>query len=1144
MRRTLTHYWRMNLAVAAGAAVASAVLTGALLVGDSVRGSLRQLTLERLGAIDQALSGQRFFRQELVPELAEQPAFAERFSRAAPAILLQGSAQHAATRARASRVAVQGVGEGFLAFFDDGGDVATLFAGAGGSVFPPAVINEPLRAALGAAVGDDVLISLKRWSEVPRGSLLGRKDTSSVVETVRLRVAGVVPDRGVGRFALAVHQASPYNVFVPLEALQKALGQEGTVNGLVVAQRSPGDGVAAAEVLAGLLGSSLQPGDLGLLVEERDGYLSVESQEFILKPALAAAVEELAASAGAETLPVLTYLVNRLAFGDREVPYSTVSALDVPAAPAFGQMLLADGTPARLGGGEILLNAWTAAELGAGVGDTVELTFFVVGPREDLREVTTAFRVAGVVPVAGLAADATLSQEYPGIAGSDRMADWDPPFPLDLGRIRPADEAYWQRYRGTPKAFVALADGRDLWRNRWGELTAIRAAPVGRTPGGGGDLAELGERFRRGLVEKLSLDAFGLVFQPVKELGLGASGGATDFGGMFIGFSLFLIVSAAMVVALLFSLGVERRASEVGLLRAVGYPAATVGRRLVAEGGILAAVGSLVGLAGAVAYAGLMMRGLRTWWLPAVGTSRLELHVRPATLALGFLISLLVVLFAIWLRVRRLRRVPTPALLARVAEVADTRAGSRARWTAMIALSVAAVLIAVAFLTGETANPAIFGSAGPALLIGLLALFALRLGGPGAGAGALEGPGARWRMAASSAARHRGRSLLSATLVAAASFLVVTVAAYQTDFSHLDFGRDSGTGGYALVGESDIPLLYDPGDPDGRFELGVGGEEEALLAAARTVPLRLLPGDDTSCLNLYQPRQPRLVGVPASFRQRGGFTFQKTVGEADNPWTLLASDLGGSGLPEGVIPAFGDANSMQWILKLKLGQDLVMANEAGDELRLRLVGLLGTATDPSIFQSELLISEENFRRHFPGRAGWSYFLVEADPGGPRLAEIARALESSLEDYGFDAVTAAEKLESFHAVQNTYLSTFRTLGGLGLLLGTVGLAIVLWRNTLERRGELAALRAFGFRRSTLTSMVVVENGLLLLVGLVIGTAAALLTAAPNLLSEASSFPARPIAWTLGGIFLFGLAACTLAALGALKVPLLPALKAER
>ncbi|MEE8526356.1 MAG: FtsX-like permease family protein [Thermoanaerobaculia bacterium] len=1141
MYRSLIHFWRMNLAVALGAAVAAAVLTGALVVGDSVRGSLRDLTLERLGGVDLALTGQRFFRQELAAELAGR-VDGDDIGAIEPAILLQGSAVHADTRARASGVGIQGVGEGFLGLFDDGDEAARLWSEAEGSVYPPAVIDEPLRAALGAEPGDDLLISLKRWSAVPRGSLLGRKDTGSVVETVRLRIAGVIPDRGLGSFSLAVHQTSSYNVFVPLAALQKALGQQGTVNSLMVA-RSPvstgeggKNGAALAAVLDQELQKILQPEDLGIRVEARDGYLSIESQEFILKPALIRAVETVAADAGAATLPILTYLVNRFELGDRVVPYSTVTALDVGAIEAGlrgdlgGELVLADGSPATtLGEDEILLNQWTADELAAAVGDRVDLTYFVVGDREDLREETASFRVAGIVPIAGLAADDTLSQEYPGIAGSGNMADWDPPFPIELGRVRPADEEYWDLYRDTPKGFIALDTGRRLWRNRWGELTAIRvASPLDA------------ETFRRGLVEKMPLDASGLGFQPVKELGLAASGGATDFAGLFFFFSIFIIAAAAMLVALLFSLGVERRASEVGLLRAVGFPGKRVRGRLLAEGGLLAAAGALAGLAGAVGYAALMIAGLRTWWLPAVGTSRLALHVQPATLVLGWVASVLVVLLAIWLRLRRLRRVPTPALLANVSEVVDTRSGRRVRWTAVIALSLAAILIAVAFATGRTTDPALFGSAGPALLIGLLALFALRLGGSGGGGLDTPGKAALLRMAASSGARSRGRSILATTLVASASFLVVTVAAFQTDFSRMELDRESGTGGFTLIGESDVPLLYDPGDPDGRFELGFGSREEKLLAGTEIVPLRLLPGDDTSCLNLYKPTRPRILGAPPALIERGGFSFQKTLEDADNPWTLLDLDLG-----PGVIPAFGDANSMQWILKLGLGDDLVMDDEAGEEIRLRLVGILGSGMEPSIFQSELLISEAAFVRHFPDRSGWSYFLAEtpADTGADGEQQIRQALESALEDYGFDAVGAADKLEAFHSVQNTYLSTFRTLGGLGLLLGTVGLAIVLLRNTTERRGELATLRAFGYRRSTLTWMVVVENALLLLAGLAIGTAAALLTAAPNLLGTASSFPGRAIAGTLAGIFLFGLLACTLAALGALRIPLLPALKAE-
>ncbi|MCP4660894.1 MAG: ABC transporter permease, partial [bacterium] len=332
MRRTLSYYWRMNLAVAAGAAVAAAVLTGALLVGDSMRGSLRELTLERLGEIEVALAGQRFFPQEVVDQLAASPEFAEHFEAAVPAILLQGNARHARSRARASEVALSGVDERFLDLFrDPDGSPPRIFADAGSAIFPPAVINEGLRRELGAELGDAILVSLKRWSEVPRASLLGRKDTGSVVETLRLTVRGVVPDRGLGRFRLKAHQSLPYNVFVPLEALQKALRQEGTVNSILVAGTTSQDPEATARALDRRLGVELALEDLGILVAEHDGWFSIESREYLLKPSLVAAIEATADDSGVQLMPIMTYLANRIEIGDRRVPYSTVSALDGPS---------------------------------------------------------------------------------------------------------------------------------------------------------------------------------------------------------------------------------------------------------------------------------------------------------------------------------------------------------------------------------------------------------------------------------------------------------------------------------------------------------------------------------------------------------------------------------------------------------------------------------------------------------------------------------------------------------------------------------------------------------------------------------------------------------------------------------------------
>ncbi len=67
--RSLRFHWRTNLAVLLGVATATAVLAGALVVGDSVRGSLRDLALQRLGRTELAVSTAGFFRETVADDL-------------------------------------------------------------------------------------------------------------------------------------------------------------------------------------------------------------------------------------------------------------------------------------------------------------------------------------------------------------------------------------------------------------------------------------------------------------------------------------------------------------------------------------------------------------------------------------------------------------------------------------------------------------------------------------------------------------------------------------------------------------------------------------------------------------------------------------------------------------------------------------------------------------------------------------------------------------------------------------------------------------------------------------------------------------------------------------------------------------------
>ncbi len=389
------------------------------------------------------------------------------------------------------------------------------------------------------------------------------------------------------------------------------------------------------------------------------------------------------------------------------------------------------------------------------------------------------------------------------------------------------------------------------------------------------------------------------------------------------------------------------------------------------------------------------------------------------------------------------------------------------------------------------------------------------------------------RLGLRNAADRPGRSVLSIAVIASATFILISVDAFRRE-GPTATDRHSGVGGYPLLVELLLPIAHDPNSREGRDTLGLAGFQEAAVD-----PFRLLPGDDASCLNLYEPKNPRILGASAKFIASGRFAFQSSLASNDveraNPWLILNRGAGDNAAP--VVPVIADANSMTYVLHRKLGDDIVI-NSGGRPVRLRLVAALAD----SIFQGELLMSETNFLKLFPEQEGYQFLLVEAPP--ERAAQVAASIEEAGADVGADAVPTAERLAEFHRVENTYLATFQTLGGLGLLVGTVGLAAVLLRNVLERRRELALLGAVGYGRAHFFAIVVAENVLLLGWGLVVGTACALVAIAPAVADRGGRLPIG----SGGGLLLFavlaaGLLSSVVATRAALRTPLLEALRAE-
>ncbi len=1128
MLRSLVHYWRVNLALTAAVAVTCAVITGGLIVGDSVRASLSRLVLDRLGPIDSVLLTQRFVNESLALRLNDHSTFQEHSITATPVIFMPGSSTRPVDQSRASGVRLYGVDKSFGTLFEE----RLRLERVEGQSLPGAVINASLGQELGAGVGDHVLFHLMGVSEVARESLLGERDSSSVVKTMRAVIQQVVDDEGVGQFEIRPSQSSGFNAYLPLRDVQRALDQEGRVNLVLFSGSHP----LKPEELRRVVKETLRAPDYGFKIRRGNRYLSVESSSFVLKPFQVEAVHAAANRLKLRSQPVLAYLSNRLETGRGAVPYSTVAAVDPIPADDLPRLLLRNGElAAPLEAGALYLNEWAARELAARTGDRVEMTYYEVGPWDEFVTRRAGFQLAGVVAMDAMGSDPLLTPEYPGIHEVEDMARWDPPFPVNLDWIRPQDEEYWDRFGAIPKAFVSLKRGRQLWSSRFGNTTSIRLATDPDFP-----LTVFPEGFEAELKKELTLDSGGFRLGELRREGLAAARGPTDFAGLFAGFSFFLIVAALLLVALLFRLAVERRSGEVGILSAVGYGKGRVMRRLLAEAGPLLVAGAVVGSGLALFYCWAMLAGLRTFWNEAVGTTLLRVSFTPASLVLGFTGSLVSGSLALWLSVRKLVRLPPANLLAGRLESGVSGPG---RWTrlinrasAFLSIAVLAALILLGPYDQDLAT-LLFFVLGILILLFSLSLVSSRVRGVGQRQLTGGGPFSWWRLALRNVARNPARSLVSVVLVALACFTILTVEASRTALQDNLDQKDSPTGGFELLARTDVPVLRDMNTDSGRFDLGIE-DADALLEQTRIYPFRVQPGDDASCLNLYRPRQPRILGVHSDFKERGGFEYQGlardlSARERDNPWRILDRDLG-----EEAVAAIGDYESVRWILKSSLGQDLVISDEAGRPVRLRLVGLLHA----SIFQSEILISEAAFQRLFPSRSGYSYFLVDAPPA--LTGRLTSSLETWLADYGLDAVGTRDQLARYLAVRNTYVSTFQVLGGLGLVLGTLGLGVVLLRNVLERRRELAVMRAFGFSRADLSKMVVAENFWLLAIGISCGTLAAAVALAPALLSRPDPLPWMSLLGTLILVVTVGMGACSAAVAVSLRTPLLPSLKTER
>ena len=419
------HYRRFYRLVSFAIILMTAVLTGSLLLGDSVRGTLVQRVSERLGKTETIItSGTGFMSDKLMqhPTLKNAQGY----------LLMDGFVS---------------IDNKLLPVYVWGTDADTV----GGDLQSPGevIINEPLRAKLNGM--EDIVLHLPSHNLVPSGSLFV---TKSYATQMRVHVAGVKSIEEGGNLLLKNEQTLPLNIFVNRQELAEKMELEGKIN-MVLSEE-----IITEEQLAACWTPELS----GIHVTDS----SLTSDGIFIPHNIVDKLVVVPAQADSSLFTLhsslyFSYLVNDLVNGRDTIPYSFVTAVsEWQGEPLDGQ--------------DMILSDYAAKRLHVSEGDSVDMSYFIAKDLKNLETQGQTFRVKRIVPLSDFMRDSLLMAEFPGLSHVKKCTDWDSDLPIKMERVTKEDEDFWYDYHQTPKAIVSYEAVRPDWSNAFGSATALRFA--------------------------------------------------------------------------------------------------------------------------------------------------------------------------------------------------------------------------------------------------------------------------------------------------------------------------------------------------------------------------------------------------------------------------------------------------------------------------------------------------------------------------------------------------------------------------------------------------------------------------------------------------------------------------------------------
>jgi putative ABC transport system permease protein len=1038
----------------------TAVITGSLLTGSSVKQSLRKSASEHLGNTEILISsGIRYFDQELVQRMQDSANL-----NCSGLLEINGYCQVMNSQKTALNTHIFGVSKDFFIFH--GHDKIVIKPG-------DVAVNKRLADYLGIKQGDELIIRFKEINDIPPDAPFAPAGDAG--KSVVMRVGSIVDPLNTGNFSLSISQLTPMNLFINLSELEDIQKNSLKINRLLV-KSSSGNSLP---VISNVLKRLLKPVDIGLRIRMLKTTIGNEliSDRIFIDEAIIKEINNVLPSSS----PVLTYLGNRFESGSRSTPYSFVSALPASLYPG-----ICDGNG-------IIINRWMANDLSLSEGDTIHMFWYSPDSLSKLVEKRDHFIVKKIVDHKDIWSDSLLMPDFPGISGKESCSDWNAGVPIKMGEIRNKDEEYWKKHKGTPKAFIGYEKGKELWGNNFGPATAIRFPS---------------EVTVKEIKDKLegSLDPYTLGFSITNLLNesVNAANKSVDFGTLFLSLGFFLILAAMVLLSFAVSSYFDTKRKHIKTLFALGFTNRRIEQLLIYETALICLTGCVTGAAVGYLANVLIINALNTVWIGAVQTDAIGSYFNLLPVMAGFILTFLTIVTLMIIKVRRYMT----GLNIKGKEIFAAPSAGQNLLFFFVSLIITISLFLFSIFHKDLQLLFSFTS-GAMLLISIVIFW--RQHYLGRFINNSDDIKNRQQLSHLYYAFNPSYAVTPILFIATGIFAVFITSTNKINYNEKEMYRSGGTGGYLLWFENSIPVKEDLNTISGRKTMGLDNDS---LSRMSFVMMKKSQGNDASCLNLNHIAIPPLLGVdPSDFISKKSFSFSKTIKKESimNPWEYLK-------LPpqNNNIYGIADQTVLEWGLKVKEGDTLVLRAENGQPLKIIIAAGLQT----SVFQGNVLIGMDNFTKYFPSVSGSSVFLVD---GNSAFTEMYRnTLSDRLVNYGCEIEKTTDRLASFYKVTNTYLSVFGFFGALGMILGVAGLGFVLLRNYNQRKQEFALLMATGFSIRKIRRMILSEQLKILFAGVSAGALSALLATLPSIRNN-TDFPWQFLTLMILSVFLSGFSA---------------------